>query len=813
MASTIIVDRPEHIEELRLAFKAPSIRLIHIYGIAGVGKTTIARQLLTQDGVPTLEFQCRLKMQLDLRSLMDQLERATLTARQIETLHRRKRDALIASGYENASRSHRISLKGSAKIIAQGDVFAGDKIQKSDAQYHRELFEECRLRLELLADLIRPFDKPVCTIFLDSLEAIDETNDPFCQWLSANVIEPVNGPPIPLRIVTTSRLRRTFDCSTGIRRQVRIGAMSRSEAQSLLQRHGISSEKTVAWLISITRAHPQALVLASRLSELVDMDSLELPSRSSAVYEELCTEILLQSILEREGDELLRRAMTTIPVLRFFTAEQVSAMLNCSNEETERVVTKLKEAGCIESTQTVLKYHDLLRELTLKFLEATRGSRAVRMLHLQAAASFQRDPENTSLLSVVEPFYHLLNGDIARAVEYSEQHIKPALDRRERTLAAILLNQIEFDSLPDTPSKGWLLLRHGGYHREFRDFPRAVQVFEKIPGMVGTDDRLLASVLNNLGWVYLYWGGNNHAVRAIELFERSNAICRRHGYVDILAMNLNNMGIGYSHMTKSDGRKEIECYEQCLVITEDEQTRNYLVSGMAFQNAGLVYHKRHDYGRASAALSHAFERFRHCRCPQREGEMVYLLARVLFDSKEYTKSRAFLDFSLNAFRSQPDCDPYYLGENFFALARVLDRLGEHDSMRQCLLSMLTISLSENVQYHIIVAQRAVQFCRCLFAVHGKDLARDTLEHLAEQWSISDIGRNVPQLPDFLASEIKTFERCALWSNGRSRVAHEAASSRCKPTRWDHVVIRESDNDGTVLCRRCGTTKAVSHLSG
>ena len=97
--SSTLVERKAVIEKLRLAWRDPSIRLIHIYGIAGSGKTTIARQLFSDDDSPILEFQCRLEMGLDLRSFMGRLERTLLTPKQIRTLQKRTQEALIAFGY------------------------------------------------------------------------------------------------------------------------------------------------------------------------------------------------------------------------------------------------------------------------------------------------------------------------------------------------------------------------------------------------------------------------------------------------------------------------------------------------------------------------------------------------------------------------------------------------------------------------------------------------------------------------------------------------------------------------------------------
>jgi len=98
-----------------------------------------------------------------------------------------------------------------------------------------------------------------------------------------------------------------------------------------------------------------------------------------------------------------------------------------------------------------------------------------------------------------------------------------------------------------------------------------------------------------------------------------------------------------------------------------------------------------------------------------------------------------------------------------------------------------------------------QFLRCLSAVHGKEFAIDTLECLVNQWTDSDVGLSIPQFSDFLAGETETLGRHGYWSNGKSRVVHVSAGGRCKPTRWDRVVLRNLDSNRSVLCEKCGAT--------
>lgn len=790
---------------LKAAFRETGVRLIHLHGIAGSGKTTLAHQCLPETGGPVVTLQARLKSELEISSLLSNMEKVLLSASQRQILAKRTDQALIAAGYAAASRSHTLVVEGQGRVVAYGDVIVGDKVEKTDAQFHRETVDRARLRLDVLADLLDSPEQPVCTVLIDSLEALSVKDNPFCRWLSATFLESGSPEPVPIRILTTSRSKRTLECRPEACRQLKVGPMSEEESSALLRRHGLTKPNDVEWAITVTRGHPLALVLAAHLGSFADVDGIELPSRSPDVYEELITEVLLRRVIEDEKDELLRRALTTVPVLRFFFPDQVGALLNCSQSETERVVSHLREFGFIETTQGVMKYHDLLRELTLKHLIENGGTRALRALHLEAAAAFSPSPHDSGpihLVELVEPFYHFLNGNLKEAVNFSERHLKPALDRKLRGLSAALVSQIDADCLPPSTSKGWLLLRKGGYHREFRDYPQAVAIFNEALQLAGPDKRLRASVLNNLGWVYLYSGEKGSAERAIALFQESNQYCVECQFDDILAMNYNNLGIGHSRLPKSAGESELRYYSECLAITESEDTRNALVSGMAFQNAALVLQKERNFGGAVDLLIKAVERYREAESGQREAWGIYLIANVLLEAGQPAEARKLLDTSLRGLLGTPDGDPHFVTENFLALARVLAELNEPDHMRQCLFSAATISLFEGVEFHVYTVGRVVQLSRWSFALRGLDFAQETLGYLKDEWSASEHGTQIPQFCQLLTEEADALAGCSYWTNGKRHVLHLAGPGVCKPKGWDRVSLLGPERGNRRLCKRC-----------
>jgi hypothetical protein len=79
-------------------------------------------------------------------------------------------------------------------------------------------------------------------------------------------------------------------------------------------------------------------------------------------------------------------------------------------------------------------------------------------------------------------------------------------------------------------------------------------------------------------------------------------------------------------------------------------------------------------------------------------------------------------------------DPFYLGENFFALVRSLYFLGDADSMRQCLFSMCKVSLRESWRYHEAVVWRLVQFMRFICDIEGSSPVIVTLQDFTERWN-------------------------------------------------------------------------------
>ena len=232
----------------------------------------------------------------------------------------------------------------------------------------------------------------------------------------------------------------------------------------------------------------------------------------------------------------------------------------------------------------------MLRSLSIRYLEKYEGHDELEKLHGAAANYFLTivSTPGEELIAKVECFFHLFREDPQKAFTYFESIYKFALDRGDRVISRALLNQIDFNYITGE-IKGWYLLRLGGYFRQFRDFPKALDLFNQVINNAHFDQKLLAYALNNIGYCYLFFNPEKNYIEAIKLFKESNTICKKMGLADIYAMNLNNLGIAYGQIPNKNQKDAQNFYKRSLSITESKKYRKPLVAAMSYRNLACIY--------------------------------------------------------------------------------------------------------------------------------------------------------------------------------------------------------------------------------
>ena len=509
---------------------------------------------------------------------------------------------------------------------------------------------------------------------------------------------------------------------------------------------------------------------------------------------------MLTNIIENVKDEGLLKALTELPIYRLLYPENIQELLRISSNQTAKVIQKLSQKGFIQKAGPFYRFHDLLKELIIRYNVTHKGQRHVDELNVRAAKAYlnHSSSKEFGLMCKIEPFYHLYVVDTKLGQEYFEPICKAALDRKDRVTSYALLNEIDFSALPKSSVKGWFLLRLGGYYREFRNYQKAIEIFDEAMQCVFQDNKLLAYLLNNIGWVYLFHKPDKNINQAIKSFEQSNEICQRLQMFDIIAMNLNNLGI--AHERKKYDERALESYKKSLDITESEEYSSFHVAAKSHRNISTLLMKRKMYAEARNELDKAILLYNKAHDIQGIGESIHLKANMLVNEKKYTEGRKLLDEALCSLRIM--WDPYWLCANYFALSKILCHLKEEKPMLECMISMCRISLQETWDYHLVTVHMMFIVLKMYFTQNGKQCALKIIEAFVHEWDKDNTYAKL-NFSQYIKENITPIlYNAAGWSVNKRNTLHKSCG-KCKPYEWNRLKLVSKDEKVKFhKCKKC-----------
>ena len=397
----------------------------------------------------------------------------------------------------------------------------------------------------------------------------------------------------------------------------------------------------------------------------------------------------------------------------------------------------------------------------------------------------------------IEPLYHLFKVSPKEALPYFESICKPALDRKIKTISSIILNEIDFEKIPDGSIKGWYLLRLGGYYREFGEYEKALKYFYMVIENCFGDKKLLASVKNNIGWVYLFHNPKKNINKAILNFIQSNNICNKENYIKIKGMNFNNLGIAYER-TKNHNLAE-KSYFDSLKITESHKDFNPLVAAMAHRNIGLIFDRKNDLGNALSEYEKALKLYDVSKSPQGIGESLYFISLIYKKQKKYNealeKNKLAKKYLLITKYG------HYLTECNILLFELLEKTKSKQNISPILFEILLTSLSVDWDYHQFTLFRFLQILRFLTINYSKIYALEVLNDVIKIWQSVEELNEIP-LVDFVNKAIvDEIENFIYWKTFRSKKFH-LINSKCKIISWEYCVLINNDTSNLVKCKKC-----------
>jgi tetratricopeptide (TPR) repeat protein len=824
---SIFVGRAEQISQLEEWLQNPDQRLlINYHGVSGTGKSRLVEELARRfpDACIVIDFRrahLLLREELldtiagqalspDLLIRYQELKASLATADQEIEID--EQDALAYSS-SYANNVAQVYIGSGAQI--GGDVTA-QVITQDRARRSRERRIEKRLQqlteqlVSMLAGVCQV--KPVVLLF-DNFERLESKSQ--LAELETWVLDAFFSSKSPLVKVPFAALlfsREIINVGTDHAQPLHqlLPNLTQTECVEYLKKVNITSKETQDVIISLTKGHPYCLFLAADWFEKTnpDISAIEPELLPSDVEEQLIAKFLVAQIIESQTDDDTRNAFIQSGVFRFINASCLAFALSWPLPQAMAALDKLAKRSFIVRLHgtDLWAFHDILRDLLLAYLQDRLSQPEYASLH-QTAIQYYKDlgehhnlSLNEKLMCLVERLYHLLQFSEEQAWEYFEANYKPRLDRREKDICRILASQVEVSEFEDPLFEAWFRFRLADFWREFGEYDRALRVYNSlleqwIPKHGIKDARLVASLLNNVGWTYLFHNPDQNNNRAIALFERVAEMTKEHGFRRIEAMALNNLGIAWGREPKGR-RKAREFCRQSLRITESEEFSNdpsmQLVAGYSHQNLAMSHFGSRELSSAKNEYELASRRYQNAGTRHYVHVVFMLYGHVLLEERQFRKA-------YNAYRNtlkfwQASRDFLRLVDVLFHLGVCHENLGELDAMASAHAAVCTMSLLESTDYHTFsVTQRVVPFSYYLVVKRGKEATLQYLEDLLKQWHNEEFTSRLKGFEEFILEQCKMITAAQYFMLAGARTYHRLQCRLASKVRFNQGVSLAEDD--------------------
>lgn len=789
----IYITRPDYESLIEQFIQSEDELLLHVWGIAGTGKTHLIKNCESIKNKKTLFLDYSQYENLTEEGFIYKLVNALLTIEDIKvyeqiTLEKINKEVYFIKDYD---RKHILEVSGNLEV--HGDLVLGDAHYYGDRDAKAKLEKKIEILTSTFISIIERYSGNHLIIF-DRLEnQVSELQ--LLQWLFNNLLKLKKK----IKVITISRKKDCFKFSTEMTQVIHLKSFKKAEARQLINHFKIDSDETIESLFRISRLHPMSLTLAIKaiknnttLANLTSWDNLS---------QKLVIDFLIKDILEHEGNQLIKNTLTKLPIYRFFIPDTFNFISEIPNESVPDILIHLQQYGLIEEVNNVFKFHDLLYELLNQYLKTYSGFSAYKKSHKNAYKKYIESeiPEKYSLMYTIEPLYHIFKFSPVEAQPYFESICKPALDRMDRTLSSIIINEIDFERIPNSSQKGWYLLRLGGFFREFGDYPKALTFFNEALNYTYSDSKLLASIQNNIGTVYLFHNPKENVNEAINLFEKSNKICFEHNYLNIVGMNYNNLGIAFERKNRYKISKDY--YLKSLKITQSKTTRNASVAGKSYRNLGLIHEKKNEFCQAIELYSKALRYYVEFDDTQSIGETLFFISKILFNKNLIRES---LNTCLNAQKFLLDKKHgHYLSETHLLLIEIFIKIKSPQYLATQLFKLLKTSAYVDWKYHQFTVSRFIKIIEFIAIIYSKQIALAITSIVIQEWQKNEYLTKLPLVNFIEENIIPELSNSKYWTIKGSETYH-IIESNCSAKKWMNIAIFGERNlfDRLKLCKKC-----------
>jgi tetratricopeptide (TPR) repeat protein len=518
------------------AGKLEARHLAFITGIPGVGKTTLAEELVRQVGEPSRSFWHTFHEGHGVRDMIEGLA-----------------GFLYWQGRENLWRTLRGVERGGGQPLR-------------DSMLLDYLFEELRgQQLLLCLDDLQYVEKDPL------LEEFYERLSPALQWGD-------------LRLIAISQSRPRFVPAGDSQK---LEGLNLEDAASFLEQHGMSiapadvaagvlydsavlltienltGPDLVTNLHARTEGNPMFLTLAA--------DTLRRTSAPVRLLLRLTKEEGVEDFLIEEIDDSLtedeQAAMRAVAVLQGYsgTREAIEAVLDGRN--VRRVLHELRRRHLLNVREDEDGRRYMLNALLRHYYYDSLSRCQQQMMHRRAGE--YHETEEPDLLKAA--LHYERAGDAQKAVQLLTADVRALVNQGQARLLRHLLERLKTAQL-DSQQQVLLNIARGRVYKFLGDVERAVDLYEEAMASARqTENRQCeAAVLGRLGNAFHSLGRND---RALKLHGEALRIAREHG--DRREENLQLRQLGMTHHDLGQVKWAIALYEEALAITRELGDRRW----------------------------------------------------------------------------------------------------------------------------------------------------------------------------------------------------------------------------------------------
>lgn len=538
-------------------------RILFCTGVSGVGKSTLLKYVSST---------VRNYLYIDASVNNDQL---AILKELYWLMH--GEDSLINCITNQLSSLHKIYIKNVGNVSVESSNINNSPII-NDISFNIGHDTSIDPGLFLLSSKIKVFEKlkeqPYCVI-IDQFESSED--NPETLLLIRSILNECTNVNV---VISSRKIIKNNFTEDGLIKKYQINGFSSEESAEYLSKREVKNKKTIHKALSFCEGHPLFLkMFADAYEKNLDFQlSLEAVSKNDRFR------FLFNCIGEALPYEV-RKVFYKLPLCRYFSLELINHAFKFDSFTGSEIIKNLIEDLYVEQIgkSGLYRFHELFSNLQRK--EVAKDE---RIEFDEVIINFYKKRLNekgsiSSLHELVEPFYHLQHVSSERGFEYFENIYKPILDKKQKSIANILISQIITDLHENSLIKNWYSLRIGGYFREFGLYDIANDFFSDILSSNDLDDTLEAYSLNNLGICHMFSGRQKEARRC---FHKSVEICSKLGLTIINGHNYNNLGISWSN--DNNFKESKNAYEQSLQYYQQDNIEGLYIGKLLQNYANLL---------------------------------------------------------------------------------------------------------------------------------------------------------------------------------------------------------------------------------